>query len=68
MDLLWAIPSVVGVIGVVVLIIGFRRVGDSVGELRVQLQRLDEVRLAIAEVRATGTDARAAAERLRDRS
>lgn len=68
MDLLWAIPSVVGVIGVVVLIIGFRRVGDSVGELRVQLQRLDEVRLAIAEVRATGADARAAAERLRDRS
>lgn len=68
MDLIWAIPAIVGVIGVLVLIVGFRRVGDSVTELRVQLQRLDEVRIAIAAVRAAGTDARVVADQLRDRT
>lgn len=67
MDLLWAIPAVMGVVGIVVLIVGFRLVARNAGELRLQLHRLDEVRLAIAEVRTTGADTRAAIEQLRSR-
>ena len=50
--MLWAIPAVASVVGVVLVIVGLRAVGDATTELRRSLARLDEVRAAVNQLRA----------------
>jgi cytochrome c-type biogenesis protein CcmH/NrfF len=54
-ELLWTIPVLAVVAGAVVVIIQMRSVSEAAAELRSALQRVDEVRAAVAEVRAEGT-------------
>ncbi len=61
MSLLWTVPALVAVAGFVVLYLGLRAVDGAADDLRAQLQRFGEVRLAVAELRS---DAAAARSRL----
>ena len=65
MSLLWAIPALVSIAGFVVLYLGLRAVEGAADDLRGQLQRLSEVRLAVAALRSEAAAARSRAGDLR---
>lgn len=51
-SLLWAVPPVAVAVAMVVLLVQLRTMAEATADLAVQLHRLDEVRLAVAEVRS----------------
>jgi hypothetical protein len=67
MSLLWAVPPVAVATAVVILLIQLRSMADAASDLSVQLHRLDEVRVAVAEVRAESAATRQALRQLRAR-
>jgi len=67
MSLLWAVPPVAVATAVVILLVQLRSMAEATADLTVQLHRLDEVRLAVAEVRAESAQTRRAVRALRSR-
>lgn len=67
MSLLWAVPPVAVAAAVVILLVQLRSMTDAAADLTVQLHRLDEVRVAVAEVRAESAATRHALRSLRSR-
>lgn len=67
MSLLWAVPPVAVAAAVVILLIQLHSMADAAADLTVQLHRLDEVRVAVAEVRAESAATRQALRSLRSR-
>jgi hypothetical protein len=67
MSLLWAVPPVAVAVGVVLLLLQLRSMAEATADLAVQLHRLDEVRMAVAEVRAESAHARHTVRTLRAR-
>lgn len=65
MSYLWAIPPAAVALVVAVLVIGLRSVASVAGELRAQLEQLDEVRVAVAELRGERRAFEAALDRVR---
>ena len=60
MSLLWAVPPVAVVVGALILLGYVRSMAGAAADLLIQLQRLDEVRLAVAQVRTASAETRAA--------
>lgn len=67
MSLLWAIPPVAVAAAPLLLLLQLRSIGEATDDLAVQLRRLDEVRLAVADVRAESAATREHLRRLRQR-
>jgi hypothetical protein len=67
MSLLWAVPPVSVAVAVVLLLVQLRSMAEATADLTVQLHRLDEVRVAVAEVRAESAQTRLAVRALRSR-
>ncbi len=67
MGMLWAIPPLVLILGVLVAASLARRAGDLGAGLRHELLRLGEIQTAVAEVRAESATARRRADQLRPR-
>ncbi|HLT15976.1 MAG TPA: hypothetical protein VK007_04675 [Acidimicrobiales bacterium] len=67
MSLLWAVPPVAVAVATVLLLVQLRAIQGAADDLAVQLRRLDEVRGAVAAVRADGHRAREQLRRLRER-
>jgi hypothetical protein len=67
MSLLWAVPPVAVATAVLILLVQLRSMAEATADLTVQLHRLDEVRLAVAEVRAESAQTRQAVRALRSR-
>lgn len=67
MSLLWTVPPIAVAAAVVILLIQLRSMADAAADLTVQLHRLDEVRVAVAEVRAESAATRQALRSLRSR-
>jgi len=67
MSLLWAVPPVVVAVAVAIVIVLLRDIASVTGALADQLRRLDEVRIAVAGVRADAAEARASVHSLRAR-
>ena len=65
MTLLWAVAPVAMTVAVGLVLQQLRLMGDATVQLAAELHRLDEVRLAIADVRAESAEARAAVQALR---
>ena len=63
--MLWAIPPVAVAAAVVIVLIQLRYIAEATADLAVQLRRLDEVRVAVADVRAESARARALLQGLR---
>lgn len=67
MSLLWAVPPVAFMAAMVLVLMQLREItvaADGIGD---QLRRLDEVRAAVAAVRAESAETRASLQRLRAR-
>ncbi len=67
MSLLWTVPPVAVAVAMVVLLVQLRTMAEATADLAVQLHRLDEVRLAVAEVRSESARSRDALRHLRSR-
>ena len=67
MSPLWAIPPVAVAAATLLLLLQLRSIGEATDDLAVQLRRLDEVRLAVADVRAESAATREHLRRLRQR-
>lgn len=67
MSLLWAIPPGAVAAAVLLLLIQLRDITDATADVAAQLRRLDEVRVAVAHVRAESAQARASLQGLRAR-
>lgn len=67
MSLLWAVPPVAMVLGVVLVLTQLREITDAADGIGAELRRLDEVRVAVEAVRAESAEARASLHRLRTR-
>jgi hypothetical protein len=67
MSLLWAIPPVAVVVGMVVVVIGLRAIGSIATEVQQQLVQLAEVRAAVARVRDEQMTTQTTLERIRTR-
>jgi hypothetical protein len=65
MSMLWAIPPVAATVAMVVMIVGMRAAGGVVDELRGQLERLSEVRLAVGQLRAERAALQSGIDRIR---
>jgi hypothetical protein len=65
MALLWAFAAVVAAAGAGLMVLQVRAMGDAAADLREQLLRLDEVRTAVAAVRADAAQTADALRRLR---
>ena len=65
MSLLWAIPPVAVAIGAVMALVALRGIAEATADLRVELHRFSEVRVAVTEVRAASVEARTSLQRLR---
>ena len=65
MSLLWAIPPVAVTVATLIALVQLRSIEEATTDLATQMHRLDEVRVAVAEVRTAASDARAAARGLR---
>ncbi len=52
MSLLWSVPPVAVAVAMVVLLVQLRTMAEATADLAVELNRLDEVRMAVAEVRS----------------
>lgn len=67
MSLLWAVPPVAVAVAVVILLGQLRSMAEATADLMAQIRRLDEVRVAVAEVRAESARTRVAIRSLRSR-
>jgi hypothetical protein len=67
MSLLWTVPPTAVAVAVVVLLLQLRSMAEAAADLTAQLHRLDEVRVAVAEVRAESAQTRQALRSLRSR-
>lgn len=67
LSLLWAVPPVAVAAAVLILLVQLRNMAESTADLTVQLHRLDEVRVAVAEVRTESARTREALRALRAR-
>jgi hypothetical protein len=67
MSMLWAIPPVAVVVGMVIVIVGLRAIGTVTTELQRQLVQLAEVRTAVARLRDEQMLARTTFDRVRTR-
>ena len=67
MSLLWAVPPVAVLIATLVVMWQLHAISEATGDLASQLRRLEEVRVAVADVRAASAEARATAKTLRAR-
>ncbi len=67
MSLLWAVPPVAVAAAVVLLLTQLRDIDAATADLATQLRRLDEVRVAVARVRAESSGTRARVHGLRSR-
>ena len=65
MDLLWTIPAIALVVGAVVLIVQLRDTAAAAADLHASIQRIDEVRTAVAEARAEAGRLQATSHALR---
>lgn len=65
MSLLWAVPPVALVVAMVIGILQLREIALTTDGLADQLRRLDEVRIAVAAVRAESAETRASIQHLR---
>jgi hypothetical protein len=65
MALLWAVPPLAVVAGALLTLVHLRGMAEAAADLRLELQRFSEVRLAVAEVRTATAEARATARGLR---
>jgi hypothetical protein len=66
-SLIWAVPVVAAMAGFGLLVIGLRALGAAADDLRMQLERLGEVRLAVADLRDQSAATRAGLQRARRR-
>lgn len=67
MSLLWAVPPVAVSAAVAIVLLQLRAMAEATDALHAQLRRLDEVRVAVADVRAESARARASLHALRSR-
>ncbi len=67
LSLLWAVPPVAVAAAMVIALIQLRNVAGAADDLSLQLRRLDEVRVAVAEVRSEAATARASLQRFHSR-
>ncbi|MFP5254440.1 MAG: hypothetical protein ACLGI8_01145 [Acidimicrobiia bacterium] len=67
MSLLWAVPPVAVAAATLLLLLQLRAIGGAADDLALQLRRLDEVRVAVAGVRAESAATREHLRRLRQR-
>lgn len=58
MSLLWTIPPVATAVAAVLVLLQLRAMADAADDLTGQLRRFDEVRVAVAAVRAESAAAR----------
>lgn len=65
MSLLWAVPPVAVAVATMLLILQMRAIQGAAEDLSGQLRRLDDVRVAVAAVRAESAATRAQLQRLR---
>ena len=65
MSMLWAVPPVAATIGVLIGLVQLRSIDDATSALAGQLRQLGEVRVAVTEVRAASSEARATARGIR---
>lgn len=65
MSLLWAVPPVAVAAATMLLLLQLRAIQSAADDLGSQLRRLDEVRAAVATVRAESAATRAQLQRLR---
>ncbi len=65
MSLLWAVPPVSVAVAVLIVLVHLRGIAEATTDLREQLRRLDEVRVAVAGVRAEAATMRASLDGLR---
>lgn len=64
-ELLWAMPPMALALGAALALVQLRGIAEAAADLQVELHRLSEVQLAVAEVRSASAEARAAARGLR---
>lgn len=64
MSLLWAVPPVAVALAAVLVLQQLREITDATADLSAQLHRLDEVRTAVAAVRAESAETRVRLQRL----
>lgn len=67
MSLLWAVPPVAVATATVIVLLQLRSMAEATADLGAQLRRLDEVRVAVATVRAESAATRATLQGLRQR-
>jgi len=67
MSLLWTVPPMAVAVAVVILLLQLQSMGEAAADLTAQLHRLDEVRVAVAEVRAESAQTRQTLRSLRSR-
>lgn len=65
MSLLWALPLLVMLAGTAMALVMVRGLAEAAGDLRLELNRFAEVRVAVHEVRAASADLRATSRGLR---
>lgn len=63
MSLIWTVPPIVTAIAGVLVLLQLRDMADAADDLTGQLRRIDEVRVAVAAVRAESAAARATIRR-----
>jgi len=67
MSLLWALPPVAVVLATLLLLVQLRAMAEATDDVVLQLRRLEEVSLAVADVRAQQAATREQLRRLRQR-
>lgn len=67
MSLLWAVPPIAVAVAVLILMAQLRTMTGTAADLGLQLRRLEEVRLAVAEVRSEAAQLRAISRSIRPR-
>lgn len=65
MSLFWAVPPVAVAFGAVIVLTLLRDITTATADIADQFRRLDEVRVAVASVRADAAQSRTAVHRLR---
>jgi hypothetical protein len=61
MELLWAVPPVAIAVGTALALVHLSGIAEATADLRMELHRLSEVRVAVAETRSAAAAARATA-------
>ncbi|MGQ0832129.1 MAG: hypothetical protein ACT4OV_10665 [Microthrixaceae bacterium] len=65
MSLLWAVPPLAVSLAALLVLVHLRGIAEATADLGLQLRRLDEVRVAVDDVRTEAARARASVESLR---